>query len=627
MRRLIAVLVLIGVAAASAADDYLTEILDAPTPAARQPLLQAHREKLSYGTVMGLARAAEAAATSERGARAMEVADEIAALLAEDRAIAYAAMLRGHFHLTREELPPAAKAFEKAATHWQQADWPAAAASAQAWRAVCAARLGQTEQAKVWLERSLSDAPRLGPVVRPAADQEAVLHAWAATRRAGFEEDSQRWVAAETWYLEAVRRWEPTGLELPLAYALDRAGLVSYYQSKLDQAAALYRRSLAAAEQATDAHQIGRAHLGFAEIANDRADHETVLRELEAAVEPFRQAGSNVDLARVYWLRAVVRQNRGEHHLVEAELQQAEAAYRAADSPGGLADCGFVRGSNWLYLGDRARALDAWAEAARIYDEVNNRLGAANVKLKQSHAYRLVGMYDEARRLSEEALGSYRLLRDRPGEANCLRALGLVAKATGDLQAAEERYEQAAAIYQAIGDQLGQAYVDYLRGTIMRERGEAAEPAIKLLLDSMNRYEAIGDRHGAALPAIELGVICAVHGDGELAYRAFMKALSLGEQTGSRSIMASALYRLGQLAEARQPPDLAAAAELYQMAVDVVEQMRARAGSQEAQQGLQQGYLDYYDALVRVLVRQRQPALALAAAEAARARTLLDLVA
>ncbi|MCC7495182.1 MAG: CHAT domain-containing protein [Fimbriimonadaceae bacterium] len=610
----------------TSAQDYnwLDEILQAPDAAAWRAKIQEHRERLSTATVRGLGRAAEGLAGEPRGVKVTAILTDIAAALDSREALATAALYRGYVAVAREEWPTAAAAFGQGASLWDDAS--SSQRVCLAWRAVCAQRLG--EPAGDWLPRSLPADARSRPALLAAAADRGALTAWASHCRGELEEDWQRWPAAETWYRRAVTGYEAARLELPLSLALDRLGLVCFYQSKQAECRETYERCLALATRIGNSWQVGRSHLGFAELAMDRAEFAAAEQHLQAAVPPLQEVGpaARIDLARVHYVRATARQNSGQHDSVEAELQLAEAIYRAADSPGGLADCQFVRGTNWIYLGDRARAVAALEDAYREYDRSGNYLGQANVNLKLSHCYRIIGYRPDAQAKAAQALTTFERLGDQPGIANCQRALAALARSAGELDEAERLLRAALAIFERTNDALGQAAAKYQIGQLMAQRGADLEPTIELLLDAMGQAEQAGDPQGAALPALELGLLCARAGDANLAYKGYLKALSLAERTGTRSLMAEALYRLGELCEMVTPPRLEASVENYRMSLEIVEQLRQRAGGQAEQQALQSDYLNYYEALIRVLLKLNRAAEAFAVAEEAHARTLLDMV-
>ena len=614
-------------------DAWLLAVRDAPDTVTRQTLLDDALEWADSDAALRLSLEAEAKALAQQDLAAAKQmiagAAALATKLAQPLPSAFVAMIRGHIRYAAGELADAEVDFADAAKAYLAAKVYAAVWSNLAWSAVCSDKLGDHAQALERYTATLADGGYNALDLKAQAPDPSFpqLYGWACLLRASMEEDSQRWPTAELYYRQAAEAFkeagEPAG---PLAGALDRAGLVCYYQSKLDDAEQLFTASLAAAEQSKDPYRIGRANLGFAEVRLDRAKFDEVLTWLDKAIPFFEQAKSWTNVGRCYYDRANVKMSQGKHSEVEAELIRAEEAYTKAEWPAGLADCKFVRGTTWQVLGDRARAVQAFGEAEEIYRERGDLLGQANVELKQSQAMRQIGYLDKSGELAESALAKYRTIGDRVGEANTLRALGRLARHQDKLETGETLLRQALAIYETIGDPLGKAATMWQIGVLMRAREAEPDPTIRMLLDSMDLYQQIGDLHGAALPAIELGRYCAWYGDAQLAWKAFRRALDLGEYSGSRMTVASALYNLGLLAENLDPPDYESAEALYRNALEVVDEMRVRAGGQEDQQAVQEGYMDYYDALIRVLLKANQPKLAFDVAERAHARTLLDMV-
>lgn len=610
-------------------DAWLRQVRDAPDAATRQALLDDALTWPDADAAMRLALEAEAKQATDDGWQMIRGAMAIAEKLGQERPLAFVTMLRGHITYTRGDMAEAEADFAAAAKAYLAIKWRDAVWSCLAWSAVCAERLGDHAQAKERYTATLSSGSQDAVDLQAGAPDPGLEHlrGWACLLRARIEEDSQRWPTAEMFFRRAADAFrEAGGPDGPLAGSLDRAGLIAYYQSKLDDAEACYRESLAVAQRSGSPFRLGRANLGLAEIRLDQSKFDEVLQYLDVAIPQFEQAESWTNLGRAYYDRATVKMNQGNHQEVEAELVKAEEAYEKADWDGGLADCKFVRATTWQVLGDRARALAAFAEAKAIYVQRDDLLGQANVELKESQAARQIGYLDQAQAMAAGALEKYRRIGDRIGEANSLRALGRLARHQGRLDEAETLLREALAIYERIGDPLGKAATMWQIGVLMREQEAAAEPTIKMLLDCMELYQQIGDIHGAALPAIELGRYCAWYGDGQLALKAFLRALDYGEHSGSRMTVASALYHLGLLCENLAEPDLKAAETFYRNALDVVDEMRVRAGGQEDQQAVLGSYMDYYDALIRVLLKAGEPKAAFDVAERAHARTLLDMV-
>jgi len=610
-------------------ETWLQQVRDAPDEATRQPLLDDALTWPDADAAMRLALEAEARPATADGLQMIRGAMAIAAKLGEPRPLAFVTMLRGHILAAHNETANAEADFAAAAQAFLGLKSYDAVWSSLAWSAVCSDLLGDRAQAVERYTATLDEGSQSALDLKAEAPQPSFqqLRGWACSLRGSLEEDSQRWPTAELFFRRAADAFrEAGGPAGPLAGCLDRAGLICYYQSKLDDAERLYRESLAVAERSGSPFRRGRANLGLAEIRLDQARYDEVMSYIDAAIPQFEQAQSWTNVGRAYYDRATVLLSQGQHQAVEAELVKAETAYGKANWSGGLADCKFVRATTWQVLGDRARALAAFAAAKAIYAERGDLLGQANVELKESQAARQIGYLEQAATLAQAALEKFRGLGDRIGEANCLRALGQLARHAGRPEEAQHLLRQALDIYERIGDPLGKAATMWQLGVLLHELHADAEPTIKLLLDCMELYQQIGDLHGAALPALELGRFALSYGDGQLAWKAFLRALDLGESSGSRMTVAAALYNLGLLSEHLDPPDLKAAETFCRNALDVVDEIRVRAGGQDDQQALLESYMDYYDALIRVLLKAREPKLAFDVAERAHARTLLDMV-
>lgn len=620
---------LFATASAPAQDkDWLTALVTSTDAAQRARLLADHRAELAVGHVRGFCRAALRGTDAAATGRLLTVADEVADLLADDDAHAFAALYRGYFAARGGDDTQAGALFERSATLYARLAKDQPRRCAQAWRALAAWRTKDPGTAREWFARSLDEpGPLASWLAKQAAPDGDLVAGWAWMQRGLWDEDLQRWADAATSYEQATTAFEHGRHTRGVAASCDRAGLCHYYLSHLDQATRLYERALAAANACQDAFAIGRAWLGFAEIANDRADNPGMNSALDKAEAAFGTANSVISLARVHYLRANALLNLGQHDQVDKPLAQAEECYRRAGSPGGVASCEFLRGTTWLHMGNRARAMVALDKAAAQFEADHDRLDLANVRVKQAHACRMVGLDDRARALADEALGIYRELDDRLGQANCLRALARIADAQGRRADAMDLYQQALKLHEAVGDPIGAADAHTGLGRLLRDDAGTLEQAVDHLLKAYDAYVKAGDEHSAGIPALALGDVCAKAGDAKLARNAYYRALSCGQKSNSLTLIASGAQRLGRWCEMLDKPNWEVALEYYRMAVDTVEQLRQQAGGQEAQQGLLADYTDCYEGLARVLLRLGRPEDAFAAAEQAHARTLLDLVA
>ncbi|MBA3532847.1 MAG: hypothetical protein H0T73_13055, partial [Ardenticatenales bacterium] len=135
-------------------------------------------------------------------------------------------------------------------------------------------------------------------------------------------------------------------------------------------------------------------------------------------------------------------------------------------------------------------ALESYAGARALFEQVGSKLGQANV-------LQAIGDVQSFRKEMDAALESYAGARAlfeqvgaKLGQANVLKAIGDVQSFRDDKDAALESYAGARALFEQVGDKLGQANVLLALGRLQGE-GAAFEQAIAL-------YQYIGDRYSVA---------------------------------------------------------------------------------------------------------------------------------
>jgi tetratricopeptide (TPR) repeat protein len=133
----------------------------------------------------------------------------------------------------------------------------------------------------------------------------------------------------------------------------------------------------------------------------------------------------------------------------------------------------------------RFREADAvHTKALRIYRDLGDRYGEANVLNELGVTRRAMGDLQEANAAHTQALEIFRDLGDRHGEANVLNELGATRLVAKDLQKVTAAYNQAMEIFRDYGNRNGEAQV-------LNNIG-------KLLLLSRQPHQAL-DRHQLAL--------------------------------------------------------------------------------------------------------------------------------
>jgi CHAT domain-containing protein/tetratricopeptide (TPR) repeat protein len=321
--------------------------------------------------------------------------------------------------------------------------------------------------------------------------------------------------------------------------------------------------------------------------------------------------------------------------------------------------------------GDIKQALAAYREALAL----NRRLGEAWAQAATLQglgmAYRSSGETGKAIDHYEAALALWRQLGDRLGEARTLSTLGDLYQSVGDPQRALDQLEPALALFASAGRPREEASALTSLGDALSRRGEGPK-AVAALEHALAIERQNGDRDGEARTLNDLGWVYILRHDWRHVRDSFARARDLYREAGDRPAEAVARANVAWAdAEAGRPPaavagygealpllaafgdrdaeasallglaqarrglrDLAGAQAAAEQGIERVESLRGTSTSTDLRAAFLASRQQLYAFEVDLLMERnrQQPGAgwdtkALAAAERARARGLLDLLA
>jgi CHAT domain-containing protein/Tfp pilus assembly protein PilF len=328
-------------------------------------------------------------------------------------------------------------------------------------------------------------------------------------------------------------------------------------------------------------------------------------------------------------------------------------------------------GRTCFYRGDSRQALASYLQALALNQRLGERWEQAATLQNLGKVYSSQGETEQARRHYSRALVLWRELGDRINEARTRASLGYLYQSVGDLQQALDQLEPALAVFESEGLQgdlagalttLGDTYsrkgegrqgIDALERALAIQRrihdtgGEARTLndlgwAYILLHDwrhvrecfaqARTLYRQAGDQPAEAVALANVAWADAEAGRSQAAVATFSQALPLLAAFGDRNAEAGAL--LGLAKARRRSGDLTGARTAVAAGIERVESLRGTSVSQEIRAAFLASKQELYAFEIDLLMEmdRRQPgagwaAQALAAAERARARVLLDLLA
>ena len=204
-----------------------------------------------------------------------------------------------------------------------------------------------------------------------------------------------------------------------------------------------------------------------------------------------------------------------------------------------------------LVQGDYKRAA-ALAQDCRLQAQQQNNLWHVSTTLYGSASAALAqGQYDEARQYAEQGLALMESIGNRWMSIHVHDILGQIASIQGDLPAAKRHFEAAYTVSEEFGAPGVMALHLKNLGDVALPQQQWAE-ARAFYLQSLERYQFIGDRGGVVTAERGLGVAAHHLGDLNGARRHFRQALETAIATDTIRLVLSVMAAAGEfLAEQR----------------------------------------------------------------------------
>ena len=347
----------------------------------------------------------------------------------------------------------------------------------------------------------------------------------------------------------------------------------------------------------------------------------------------------------------------------EYSQQSIELANELKDKPLSVSVL-LTLGTISTWQGNYREALEYLQKSLALSTELNDTESLADALANIGHIYSVIGNYAEAFRSYERAMDLVKVLNGRKRMQDLLTGLGIVYAEQGDYEKMAGYLNQSLQIAKELRDQTGIATILVDLGIANREQGHV-DKALQNLLESLSiaeqikspglimdaqtalgsvyrlqgKYELgleylnksrkaaeqIGDKPHIAVALWQIGELYNSNGDYSRAVEVLDRAITFANQIDSAEISYLALTAKGKAHEALKQSDLAQRSFLT--AVSTIEQLRSQvSGGEQAFQRFFQNRVAPYHAMVGSLIGEGKPTEALAFAERAKARVLLDVI-
>ncbi|HEX6085167.1 MAG TPA: CHAT domain-containing protein, partial [Thermoanaerobaculia bacterium] len=467
--------------------------------------------------------------------------------------------------------------------------------------------------------------------------------------------------AAETAFTRALELAQSSG-HVP-THAAARRGLGLVAATRGDNAAAVkhYESALALFREAGDRHGEARTLERLAHVDRVRGELASAEARLAEAMQIFRERGHRPGAANALVGVAIIHNVRGELATALSKFREAMQTFEELGDLDGL-------GTALNALGTAMRARGSYAESAallrralELFRSTGNLPGIGNAQGNLAITLSIQGQYAEAVTSYSESLSIHERLGRAQSVMLALNNTGDMYLLLGDVEQARDYFTRALAIAEKGGYGPGRALalhnlarlrleeedfagaVELFEQSLAIDRESGNRRTVGRTLNSISRvYWAAGNRAKArsyagqalelaeelddpAARVVSLGMLADVTDPPEASVEVARKMFAAAEPTNAPQLLWSAhiglgraYRRVGRLYEARLE---------LERALAISEELRRSVPGEEIEQ--QQAFASFvlgYVEMVGVLVEQGDAAGALAYAERAKARVLLDVL-
>lgn len=274
--------------------------------------------------------------------------------------------------------------------------------------------------------------------------------------------------------------------------------------------------------------------------------------------------------------------------------------------------------------GDYAQALELAQQALAIGERLKNKVMVSNLLNNIGGLYTAQGNPEQALEYYKKSLVIKQELGDKVTAARTLNNMGESYAHLGDYARAEDYFKQSLAFKEETGDRAGMATTIMNIGVAKQERGEYAG-ALEAFRKALALSEEVGNKLATVEVLYNIALVENLQGEFKKSLETNERAQTLARQIGDRESVWSLLVLAGEARRALGQP--AEAERAFTESVEIIEALRAHAaGSEQDQQRFFENKISPYRSMVELLVSQNRATDALAYAERAKARVLLDVL-
>jgi CHAT domain-containing protein len=396
-------------------------------------------------------------------------------------------------------------------------------------------------------------------------------------------------------------------------------GLVGRY----DEADRTGRAALRTFEKAGDQLAAGKIEMNLSNVAARRERHLAAEAFALSALRRFKKLGERSwqtmaenDLANTY-------SEMNDFRKAERYFAMAAESARAAGMRLTEAEIEASMGNLELFRGRSGDALRLLELSRQKYEELQMPHQTAIAELEISEVYVELNLIDEAVSTLESVVGRLRRYRLCADEARGRALLARLYLKVGDAANALRETRRARTLYVSENNQIGVARTELLQAEAEIKLGRAPA-AIETAERATGRLRESGNLRLAVAAKWLRGEAMRLNGRRSAARSLLSETIKDATKNEQPAVGVAAMNSLGKLA--LQTGDRRAAKATFRRAVGLVEKMREPIASDEFRMAFLAGQLEPFQELLKIAIDEGRLEEALLIHEAARARSLVDVV-
>jgi CHAT domain-containing protein/Tfp pilus assembly protein PilF len=476
-------------------------------------------------------------------------------------------------------------------------------------------RLDDYPQALRFHEQSLTLREQLGDkqAVAETLDNLGRVYQWQNEHNRALE-----------YFRRALRLSEESGDKKSLARTLHNIGSVYWRQGQFNSAEEHLQRSLQIKEELGDKEGIAITVTSMSGLAHEQSDYAAAAAHLQRALAIFTELGQKPRVGVVRGNLGLIYTELGNY---EQALELFQQSLTVAETVGNRSIISSEEdriGTIYFYQGDASRALEYYQKSLAEAEQ----LGVKSVIGQRLHniagVYDRQGDYDLALDYFQKALAQREAGEDRIGVAETLNRIARIYLTRGEYERALDYLRRSLAIYEELRNKDGLGQVALSLGDVQLAQKDLLAARVQYQR-ALQLFEESGVRRNAVTALNNLGETYRLQGDYAQALAHAERAALLARQTDSAVGLQAAHTTAGRALRALAEP--ARAEQSFIAAINATELLRERVagGARERQIFFAESVAPYYE-MVELLASQRRLGDALAYAERAKGRVLLDVL-